>query len=178
MHGAGMSIELGSYVHDVLEWTERHAGLGGWVGAAGAVIAIFVTWGLARAEYLRTRRQERARRLAEIDLLTRIVTTFESQIQRYKDLGQDDPEAAGFNNSHMNDPEWHSMRDLAFMPVTSWPTLETYAEFKRYWFASTNFTQMAGITNANKAELYDQWRRAHDESFSKLMTLLRSARSG
>jgi hypothetical protein len=33
----------------VLDWFEKHAGLGGWVGA---IVAIFVTWGLARAESL------------------------------------------------------------------------------------------------------------------------------
>lgn len=165
------------YVQPVLNWTERHPGLGGWVGAVGVVIAIFVTWGLSRAEYFRTKRQERARRLAEIDLLRKIITVFESQVQRYKELGPDNPEAAGFHSIHMNDAEWQSMRDLAFMPVINWPTLETYAEFKRYWYASTQFMQMTGISNVNKRELYAQWQEMHDELFRTLMKLLEIARS-
>jgi hypothetical protein len=29
------------YVHPLVEWPERHPGLGGWVGALGAILAIF-----------------------------------------------------------------------------------------------------------------------------------------
>lgn len=35
------------------DWFERHAGLGGWVGGIGAIIAIFAAWYLAHAEYTR-----------------------------------------------------------------------------------------------------------------------------
>jgi hypothetical protein len=166
-----------TYIPCILDIAEKHAGLGGWVGAVGAVIAIFVTWGLARGEYLRTKRQERVRREAEIDLITRILSAFEAQVQRYKDLGPDHPEAAGFPYVHINDPEWHSMNDLAHLPVTHWPTLETYAEFKRYWYATESFLKMAGTTNANKVDLYNQWQNAHDEGLVALMNSLKSARS-
>ena len=43
-------MDVGPYVQDVLDWTEKHPGLGGWVGATGAIGAIFATWGIARAE--------------------------------------------------------------------------------------------------------------------------------
>ena len=137
-----------SFIQDVLEWTEKHPGLGGWVGAVFAVIAIFVTWRLARAEYIRSRRQERDRSRAEIDLITRIITDFETQVQRYKDLGQNNADAVRFNAVHRNDVEWESMRNLALLPVTNWPTLDIYTEFKRYWIASEDFTR--GETNLNK----------------------------
>ena len=137
-----------SFIQDVLEWPEKHPGLGGWVGAVSTFIAIFVTWGLARAEYLRTRRQERTRTRAEIDLIMRIITDFETQVQRYKDLGQDNAEALSFKAVHRDDVDWHSMRDLASIPVTNWPTLDIYTEFKRYWRASEDFTR--GETNLNK----------------------------
>lgn len=165
-----------TYIQCILAWAEKHSGLGGWVGAAGAVIAIFVTWALARAEYQRTKRQESVRKLAEIDLFLKIITAFEAQVQHYKDLGPDDPEAVSFPNLHLNDPEWHSMKDLAFLPVVNWPTLEIYAEFKRYWSACTTFLQMAGTTNTNKGELYTRWQTAHDDAFSTLISLLRAAR--
>jgi purine-cytosine permease-like protein len=61
-----MSFDLSSFSQNVLDWTEKHAGLGGWVGALGAVFAIFVTWGLARAEYLRMRRQEKVKNRAKL----------------------------------------------------------------------------------------------------------------
>ena len=36
----------------------------------------------------------------------------------------------------MNDVEFHSMSDLAHMPITQWPSIESYASFKKYWFAA------------------------------------------
>ena len=38
---------------DLAQLAERHSGLGVWVGAIGAIAAIFAAWLLARAEYLR-----------------------------------------------------------------------------------------------------------------------------
>jgi len=172
--GLRVAMTIPEWVHHLSAWTESHPGLGGWVGAVGALLAIIVTWIIARRETNRAKRQARDIRLAEGDLITKIITEFEAQIQHYKKLGPDAPEAAGYDSAHMNDPEWHSMRDLAFLPVTHWPTLKTYAEFKRYWFACINFTKMAGTTNVNKAELYDQWEKAHHDSHRALMNSLRS----
>lgn len=50
-----MSFDVGANLQDVLNWTEKHAGLGGWVGTLGAITAIFVTWALARSEYSKLR---------------------------------------------------------------------------------------------------------------------------
>ena len=64
-------------VQYVLEWIEKRAGLGGWVVALGALLAILFAWIIVRAEYLR--RQERAKRRAEIELFLKIITAFEAQ---------------------------------------------------------------------------------------------------
>jgi hypothetical protein len=172
-----MPDDIGTYIQSVLDWTEKHAGLGGWVGALGSILAIIAAWALARAEYQRTKRLEHARRLSEIDLIARVVNEYDAVIDSYKALPHDGSEAASIYPTHVNDPEWHSMTDLATFPVTSWPTLASYAAFKRYWFASINFLQMAGTTNANKAELYAQWRTTYDQSLLTLKETLRSARS-
>jgi hypothetical protein len=158
----------------VLDWTEKHAGLGGWVGAIGALLAIVVTWIVARLEYSRARRQERLRRRELINLITEIIDKYEAQIQDYMRMGMDTPEAAAFDRDHANDSEWHSMRDLAFMPVMHWPSVQAYAAFKRYWFASNEFKKIGHLVHANKKAIYNQWKARHDDAIEELKKSLAS----
>jgi hypothetical protein len=80
-----------------LEWFEKHAGLGGWVGTIGAIIAVFVAWGLARSEYLRAQRLDDARVNTEINLISRTASEFDPIVQRYLALSKaNDPNAAGY----------------------------------------------------------------------------------
>lgn len=169
-------MTMPEWVHHLSAWTDRHAGLGGWVGAIGALLAILAAWIIARQEYNRAKRQVRERRREEIDLITKIVTDFEAQMQQYKALGLNSKEAAEFDIVHTNDPEAHGMSDLALMPVMQWPTVEMYAEFKRYWFASLTFRKMAATTNANKRELYEEWQKRQDEYLKRLMQSIGRAR--
>jgi hypothetical protein len=98
----------------LLEWTEKHPGLGGWVGAVGAVIAIFVTWGLARAEYARTRRREEARVKSEIKLIMSVVLHFQSEtIFPFTDAVESGGEGGAYYSQVLNDPNMSGMRDLA-----------------------------------------------------------------
>jgi len=161
-------------VQYVLEWIEKRAGLGGWVVALGALLAILFAWIIARAEYLR--RQERAKRRAEIELFLKIITAFEAQVQRFKDLvqkvGLDNHKVGVFYNTHASDPEWLSMGDLASIPVPNWPTLPIYVEFKRYWVASHQFMLRGGPVST---PIYVQRQAVHDESFATLKKLLQSA---
>lgn len=119
----------------ILDWAERHAGLGGWVGAIGAVIAIFVTWGLSRAEYLRTRNHEIARERAAILLLKRVLFDFDLKIMQpyFEAVVNDSALASGYYRRHFNDSQMAAMTDLAHLPVTEWPTVNSYFYFKRYW---------------------------------------------
>jgi hypothetical protein len=49
--------------------SDDHAGLGGWIGAIGAIVAIFAAWGLARSEYRRTRRESIEQKLRQLVML-------------------------------------------------------------------------------------------------------------
>jgi uncharacterized membrane protein len=104
----------------IFDLAEKHAGLGGWVGAVGAVFAIFVTWGLARLEYLRTKRQAIARERAEIRLIILVILDFNLKIMEpyIKGIRDNSDKINEFYSKHMNDSEMHAMTDLAHLPVT------------------------------------------------------------
>lgn len=97
-------MDVSAYVQDMLDWTEKHPGLAGWVGAIGAIVAIFVAWGLARAEYLKTKRQMIARRNGEITLIRGIIHEFDSLLNVYGNAAlANDAEASTFYTRHFND---------------------------------------------------------------------------
>src|SRR5271154_3944633 len=87
----------------VMDWAEGHSGLGGWVGAIGSIVAIFVAWFLVRHEYRRDKRREAARLNAEIDLMVRILENFEAFIQEYVSaVNEKDPEARDYEIRNTN----------------------------------------------------------------------------
>jgi hypothetical protein len=53
-----------------------------------------------------------------------LVQAFRKQVEQSGARGD-------FRTQHENDPKWRSMEDLDSLPVTSWPSLETHAAFKR-----------------------------------------------
>jgi hypothetical protein len=118
------------------DWFERHAGLGGWVGAVGAVIAIFAAWWLARAEYQRAQRLEDARMNTEISLVGRTAIDFDPIVQKYIQLWKEGKSVSSYYSNQQNDGRWLRMVDFNTMPITQWPSVETYDAFKRYFFAS------------------------------------------
>ncbi len=122
------------YVYSFMEWTEHHPGLGGWVGAIGAILAVFVAWGLARTEYLRTRRAEASRINSEIALFVRITSEFQPIVARYiETIDANDTGAVGYLGKHQDDVVFLRTIDLNLMPVTQWPSVESYDAFKRYF---------------------------------------------
>jgi hypothetical protein len=164
------------HAHAAVDWAERHAGLGGWVGAVGSIIAIFVTWLLSRREYLRTVRQQGALKRAEIDLILRMVSDFEKLFQRYVGFvvaGR--PEAINFNAQHSNDAEYHAMIDLAHLPVVAWPSFRAFANFKRYWSRSLRVLETSQSQPIN-TEFFRIRLREHDEALSGLMTALEAVK--
>jgi hypothetical protein len=114
MNDVGRYLDkIGASVCAVFDWTEKHPGLGGWVGAVGSILAILAAWYLARREYLRIKRQTAARRRAEIDLIGTVISEFDAIVKRYADAAiTDKPEALHFFNNHMNDSELNGMYDL------------------------------------------------------------------
>ncbi len=170
-------LDVSTWVQNVLDWTEKHTGLGGWVAGLGAVLAILLTWSLARAEYLRTRRQAAARTRSEIDLINRIISDFELTIYKpYIELAMaNDARASGFELRHASDPEMDGMRDFAFVPVTQWPNVETYACFKRYWFTSISILRTSNTSAINRDDLSNRLKH-HDTSLNDLRFALERAR--
>jgi hypothetical protein len=157
------------YAQSFTGWAEQHAGLGGWVGAIGAMLAIFLTWGLARAEYRRDERRAHARKNTEIDLLKKIASEFNALMDIYFAAIGGDSLADTFYQRHMNDPKFHSMSDLAHIPVTQWPSIESYVSFKNYWFWSIKDleeplidTQLASFKLANHRIRFDDFMKALD----------------
>jgi hypothetical protein len=69
--------------------------------------AILLTFFLARAEYRRTKREEKGKKSAEIDFMIDTINAFEDLIQTYEKLDQDSEEARSFH-VHNIDPEWLS----------------------------------------------------------------------
>jgi hypothetical protein len=114
-----MLLDISCFVQFLMDWAERHPGLGSWVGALGSVLAIFAAWLLARHEYRRNQREAAIRKVGEIDLICKIISDYEALlVSVYIDALKAGTQAhlVGFYSQHMNDPEWHSMRDLAFVP--------------------------------------------------------------
>jgi hypothetical protein len=145
------------------------------VGAVGSVVAIFAAWGLARAEYLRTKKQAIARRKTEIELISKIISDFEAVVQRYARAAKEDSEEAlKFYSKHMNGSEWHAMCDLAHLPVTGWPSLESYASFKQYWFFSLKTLETSHSATIDKNELEMQLKQ-HDVWLTKVRNALKAA---
>jgi hypothetical protein len=177
MNDVGRYLDkIGASVCAVFDWTEKHPGLGGWVGAVGSILAILAAWYLARREYLRIKRQTAARRRAEIDLIGTVNSEFEAIVKRYADAAiTDKPEALHFFNNHMNDSELNGMYDLVHIPVTQWPSLEAYANFKRYWWFSLKVLETSNAATIDKSEL-DVQLRQHDVWLIKVRDVLKTAR--
>jgi hypothetical protein len=145
---------LAHYVEVAFDWTEKHPGLSGWVGAVGSIIAILAAWYLARAEYQRTKRQAAARRRMAVDLILRVISDFEALVRSYTDMAiANDWMASSFYSRHLNDVEVHGMTDLAHLPIISWPSLETYASFRRYWSFSIQVLETSNTSPINKDDL-------------------------
>jgi hypothetical protein len=161
----------------VLGWLETHSGLGGWVGAAGAIIAIFVAWGIARDEYLRLQRVEAERVKAEISLIMRTANDFDPLAQQYITLyNANAPEAAGYYNRLRNDYRISRMVDFNTMPVTQWPSVESYDAFKRYFFSSTNLMETSGASPRPPLSVIGDYIKAYDGTLETLRTALTNAR--
>lgn len=166
----------------VVYLADLHSGFGSWVGAIGALLAILAAWLLARWEYRRDRRDVAARKLGEIDLISKIVSEFELKLMdgyvaALKTNSQDRLlPFTGFYNQHMNDPEWHSMRDLAHVPVIAWPSLEAYTRFKQYWFISIKILETSNTPGFNSAFNFSGAQSEYDTRLKELNDALQNAR--
>jgi hypothetical protein len=77
------SSSLSDWFRIVDDWCDVHEGLGGWVGAVGAIIAVFVAWALSRAEYRRTMRENARHQAASIETIRLIIIAFDAMLSSY-----------------------------------------------------------------------------------------------
>lgn len=144
----------------VMEWTEKHAGLGGWVGGVGAVLAIFVTWGLARAEYLRTRRQEARKVRAQLALIGDTIAMFTPILDGYlKSVRANEGAPINFYERQTNGSKFLATRDLANTPIMQWPSWVLYSCFKEYWFAFVEVLETSKQSPINRDDVEEKWRK-------------------
>src|SRR5215470_16916526 len=105
-------------IHEMSAWIKDSELIAAWVGALGTVLAIFVTWGLSRAEYNRARRVRIREKERWLDGLASIWYYFEGKIiseylrlveTRYED-------SKGFYDLHLNDKELATMKEFSTLP--------------------------------------------------------------
>jgi hypothetical protein len=123
-------------------WFKRHAGLGGWVGAVGAIAAIFAAWLLAQAGYLRPQRLEDGRMNAQISLIGNTASQFDPLVQQYIKLALgNDSKVTEYYHRRIDDPRVEKMIDLNTMPMSHWPSIEVHHAFNEYLFSSIMLMQ-------------------------------------
>lgn len=106
------------------DWFERHAGLGGWLGSVGTVLAILAAWWLAHQEYLRAVALDNERTNSEIAMISRTANEFDKFVQQYIQAAESgDVTDNNFYSAHINDAEFHRTNDLNNMPITQWPSV-------------------------------------------------------
>jgi hypothetical protein len=136
------------------EWCHNHEGLGGWVGAIGTVIAIFVTWGLARLEYRRTLKEQARRKASEIDTIHLVIEAFKGMLDYYYEIAvANDPGAIGFYSNKEGNGAIEAMQDLAQMSVISWPTISLYVDFRWYFGLAVQVLETSNSNPIDKGDL-------------------------
>src|SRR5260370_14222212 len=166
---------IGNYTQLLIDWAEKHAGLGGWVGEIGDIIAIFVTWGLARAEYSRAQRLEDNRVNAEISLFMRITSEYQPFVQDYLKLVDAHERAAiDYRAKQDNDVRWLRLVDINWMPITQWPSVESYDAFKQYFSTSQKVLETAPTDDLRP--IMEARRKSYEGTFEALQRALNAAR--
>jgi hypothetical protein len=123
----------------VARWCKEYDGLGGWLGAVGAIIAIFVAWGLARSEYNKTRRASIEQKVRQIDMLQAVIFVAREAITNYNYQAQKSRnDAKLFYEQHQRDHELRLMDELSSLPLTGWPNPMLALSFRPYWQAAMN----------------------------------------
>jgi hypothetical protein len=159
------------------DWFERHAGLGGWIGAIGAVIAILAAWWLARAEYQRTQRLEDARVNTEISLISRTATEFDPIVQQFIKFAEaHDQKVHGYSKRQQDDGRWLRMVDFNTMPITQWPSVDSYDAFKRYFLASRRLIEAPNTLSNTEFQLDPELLQNYRGTFERLKKALEAAR--
>ncbi len=158
-------------------WADQHTSVGSWIGGLGAFAGVLVAWALTRSEYQRDRRREQRWANNEVNLILRIVNDFEGLYAQYvRGLKIADNEALyRFYRVHSQDPKVHSMHDLARLPISQWPSVESYMIFRRYFNAAISVLESSDDRNTAHHPPADELAE-HDTWLAKLRDALMGAK--
>ena len=158
-----------------LDWFEKHAGLGGWVGAVGALLAIVVTWIIARTEYNRGRQLEKKRVIALMTMIRQAILEYHPIIQKFIELyAADNDEVNDYRGLHAGDPAFARLVDFNRMSVVEWPTVDAYDAFKRY-FEISQLLLATPLSDVGKHVMPDR-RKEYETASQNVMSALRATR--
>ncbi len=174
---AAIWARITEFVARFAAWADMHVGLSSWLGALGPTLAVILVWALARAEYKRDRRTERIWANNEIDLIRQIVGEFEQLHSRYVDtmLSKDSNAAYEFSVKHANSATVQGFRDLSNLPISQWPSFESYVLFKDYFNKSIGTFEPSdrqGLIN----KLSTKQLSEHEINFNNLKAALEKAK--
>jgi hypothetical protein len=165
-------------------WCDDYEGLGAWVGSIGAIIAIFVAWGLARSEYRRTRRESIHQKLRQIDMLQGVIFVARDIIAEYERAAKKSRiHARSFYELHLQDHELRLMNELSSLPLTGWPNPMLALSFRPYWQAATNVLESSRAdTNfdslfAKAVDEYEKKSKELDDMFGAERLFIKHADS-
>lgn len=157
-------------------WFERNAGLGGWIGSVGTVVAILAAWWLAHQEYLRAVKIANDRTNSEIALISRTANEFDKLVQDYVRAAKSgDLADNGFYNAHINDAEFHRVDDLNNMPITQWPTVASYDAFKQFVFAGVKLLESSSDRPMSQ-EIFESRLKSYQGTLQNVQGTLNAAR--
>ena len=119
---------------DQTSWLAR---FGGWVGAVGAIAAIFAACLLAQTEYPRAPRLEDRQVNAQINLIGNTALQFDPLVQQYIKLAlEKNSNLTDYYHKRVDDPRMEGMMDLKTIPMSHWPSSDVYHAFNEYLFTS------------------------------------------
>jgi len=160
----------------VLCLAEKHAGLGGWVGAGGALLAIYATWRIAQRQVRADRRLRKVEWEKDIDLISYVVDKIENYLNPFLVEARKgaSPEIASWDYNFQKEPIKRSAIGLDGAPLKDWPSVDAYNYFKIYW-ENTNMA-LQNATLQKEDRLLPQIA-ARDAALSELRSALTKARS-
>jgi hypothetical protein len=182
-HITGLVAVMSVWFKAVADWCRDNEGLGGWVGAIGAVIAIFVTWGLARAEYQRTKRESVAQKLRQLSMLHATIYVGDGIIMSCAEnvIKNDSAVVEYWYNESKNGTKVRLLEELDKLPITDWPNPMIVLSFRPYWRSASRFLESLGsaqLTRDERVELVDDYKKNRanlEESFAAIEGYIKSA---
>jgi hypothetical protein len=140
-----MTPSPSTYISDLLQWAETHAGLGGWVGATGALLAILATWLVANGQMRRDRRARISERKQYVDLISDSITGLENILEPFLVIARSGniTHQPNFGQRSLTVKNAVAENDFVKIHVKDWPSVGTYRYFRAYWYNTNRALSIA-----------------------------------